>query len=327
MRVRFAVSLALVVSVLSGASSDAKAWGRRGHSIICQTAAAVLAVNTPDHKGDFLKKHSFDLGLYCNTPDLVWKKPATYKIEHPQHFMDLEIFTRAFKAAGVKGSDEFKLSRLEFERKYPAIEPEAGRSYWRITELTESLSTTAQNLKVVTQASDARATLQESWLVTAGAIGHYIGDLSQPLHASENYDGVLTNQKGVHAFFEDTVVDELSSSKRPASLEAAVGLAAMNAWKSYHKKAASLSILEISESLGDSSAKILPTLLALDKKIGRSNLKVAAAAHETLIRERLVLSGLALAEIWSRHLDWTYDGNKFFNFNGAPDFVYPPGSR
>ncbi len=33
-------------------------------------------------------------------------------------------------------------------------------------------------------------------------IGHYIADAHVPLHTSENYNGQLTNQKGIHAFWE-----------------------------------------------------------------------------------------------------------------------------
>ena len=33
-------------------------------------------------------------------------------------------------------------------------------------------------------------------------IGHYLADANVPLHTSENYDGQLTNQKGIHGFWE-----------------------------------------------------------------------------------------------------------------------------
>jgi hypothetical protein len=36
----------------------------------------------------------------------------------------------------------------------------------------------------------------------AGAMAHYVGDLAQPLHVTHNYDGQLTGQKGLHAWFE-----------------------------------------------------------------------------------------------------------------------------
>ena len=36
-------------------------------------------------------------------------------------------------------------------------------------------------------------------------IGHYISDAHVPLHATENYNGQFTNQKGIHGFWESRV--------------------------------------------------------------------------------------------------------------------------
>lgn len=36
-------------------------------------------------------------------------------------------------------------------------------------------------------------------------IGHYIGDAHVPLHTTENYNGQLTNQVGIHAFWESRI--------------------------------------------------------------------------------------------------------------------------
>jgi hypothetical protein len=36
-------------------------------------------------------------------------------------------------------------------------------------------------------------------------IGHYIADAHVPLHATENYNGQFTNQKGIHGFWESRI--------------------------------------------------------------------------------------------------------------------------
>jgi protein tyrosine phosphatase len=36
-------------------------------------------------------------------------------------------------------------------------------------------------------------------------IGHYIGDAHVPLHTTENYNGQLTNQNGIHGFWESRI--------------------------------------------------------------------------------------------------------------------------
>jgi hypothetical protein len=304
---------------------SAHAWGRRGHSIVCQTAAALVASHSPN--GAFLKQHSFDLGYYCNVPDLIWKKPATYSIEAPQHFMDLEVFDRAFKAAASQVADPFALTRLEFEKKYPEVPLTAGRSYWRIRELMDSLHETSETLKIpdsVDAKSGARFGSQEKWLVTAGAIGHYVGDLSQPLHVTEDFDGQKENQKGIHAFFENQLVDELSNTDHPGSLEADVGALAQKNWKSLSEKAAKLTVLEVIEGLAKESNDARAELLKIDKRVGRKEVKKSARAFEPMIKDRLAAGAVALAVLWGREMNWPYVGDKFYNFSGAPDYVAPP---
>jgi len=310
--IRFLTSLVVILL-----ASNAFAWGRRGHAIVCETAASLLS-----DRAAFLKKHSFDLGYYCNVPDLVWKKPATYEIEAPQHFMDLEIFEREFAKEKHSG-DPFALSRAEFEKAYPSIPVSAGRSYWRIRELTDRLHETAKHLHASRSAKEQSAD-QETWLVTAGVLGHYVGDLSQPLHVTEDYDGQMEEgQKGIHSWFEDQAIDELSSTTRPGKLESDVGSLAKLKWKTYSAKSAKLSTLELIEAEAKESNHDRTELMKIDKRVGRKSISKAAYAFEPLLKDRLAAGALVLAEIWSRELDWKYNGEKFYNFNGTPDYIAP----
>ncbi len=43
-------------------------------------------------------------------------------------------------------------------------------------------------------------------------IGHYIGDAHVPLHTTENYNGQLTNQVGIHAFWESRLPEMYADS-------------------------------------------------------------------------------------------------------------------
>jgi hypothetical protein len=42
-------------------------------------------------------------------------------------------------------------------------------------------------------------------LLLASDLGHYLGDAHMPLHTSLNHDGQLTNQSGIHAFWESQI--------------------------------------------------------------------------------------------------------------------------
>jgi hypothetical protein len=44
-------------------------------------------------------------------------------------------------------------------------------------------------------------------------IGHYIADAHVPLHTNSNHDGQLTNQKGIHAFWESRVPELLADKE------------------------------------------------------------------------------------------------------------------
>ena len=50
-------------------------------------------------------------------------------------------------------------------------------------------------------------------LKLSAEIGHYIADVHVPLHASQNHNGQLTNQKGIHAFWESRIPELLAEKE------------------------------------------------------------------------------------------------------------------
>ena len=57
---------------------------------------------------------------------------------------------------------------------------------------------------------------QAKILKLSAEIGHYISDAHVPLHASSNHNGQLTNQKGIHGFWESRI-PELLAEKGPVT--------------------------------------------------------------------------------------------------------------
>jgi hypothetical protein len=115
------LTLMLVLSL----SSNAFAWGKRGHQVVAETAALVVS-GEPNNA--WMRAHSFDFAYYANVPDLVWKRPATYPQEKPQHFMDLDVYQRHLQAR-KDVENPFALSRKEFDTKFPEIKNDDGRAY------------------------------------------------------------------------------------------------------------------------------------------------------------------------------------------------------
>ncbi len=308
----FALALALIAS-----GPDAFAWGRRGHAAIAETAAMIAADRKPG--AAVLRDRAFDLGYYANVPDLVWKGPETYETERTNHFMDLEIFARAFKARPDERKP-YELDRAAFEARFPEIERKAGRAYWRVRELTDRLGAISTELRDPALSREKRHQRQAEWLVVAGAIGHYVGDLCQPLHVTENHDGQLTGQKGIHVFFENAVVNDYP----PGELEHSIGREAKLRAPAFFKRSAGKPLQTLLEELTESSNRNLGELLRIDKRLGRKNVSKARAAYARMQIERMALGSLYLAEIWTRATGWPYDGEKFFTFIPAPAFL-PPG--
>jgi hypothetical protein len=307
---RAGFSITLLIPLSAGA------WGRRGHQIVGETAA-LLASSEPNAR--FLKNQSFNLGYYANCPDFIWKHPATYAYEKPQHFMDMEIFRRAF-SNHPEIKNPFELSRKEFEEKFPEVPPEAGRSFWRIREFYANLEGVSAKLRALKDDAplEQRQKLQEKWLLDAGLMAHYVGDLSMPLHVSENYDGHLSGQKGIHSYFEDLMVDELYPE-----MAVEVAKAAQKQWPDFVKKNKDKTVLQLLEQLADHSNKEISHLLAIDKKSKREEMKKNAAKYRSLIRKQLTDGSLTTGELYRRNLGWTFNDTKFYFFANEPAYVMP----
>ncbi|MBX7231050.1 MAG: hypothetical protein K1X29_03090 [Bdellovibrionales bacterium] len=336
-------------------------WGRQGHKIVGETAANLVAQDPNLQTQKLFKQHSFDLGFYCNVPDFIWKRPATYATEKTEHYLNLDSFNKKI-SLHPEVQNPFLLNRKELSEKIPEIKIEDGRALWRLRELNQKLSETRENLVVAHQKieetkkasnppplpaneekksseknptsaalsknpstpgsieklAEEYKTLQGHWLVVAGVMCHYIGDLAQPLHVSENYDGALTQQKGIHSYFEETCVDELYPQISNEVFQSAKKL-----WPSFQKNNSKKSLTELVLNLATSSYKKIPLLLKLDQPKNRRHLSKSAQRYHSLIKERLVEASLTLAEIYRRQSEWPYINEKFYFFDGEPAYIQP----
>ncbi len=301
------------------------AWGARGHALLCETAAYVASSGEKRKKHPhFLKSKSFDLAYYCNVPDIIWKRPKTYKKEFANHFMNLEYFDEVIPKKQRRGqSSPYVLSREEFNRKFKKLKPTRGRSWWRIRELATELESITKNLKQKKITKEKRHKLQAQWLLHVGIIGHYIGDLAMPLHVSKNYDGQLSGQKGIHSYFEGSMVTELYLDKN-FGLQEKVYQKALERWPEFSKKNNDKEILLLVQELSRDSASQKDKLLQLDKKTGRKSPDKSMSVYRELIKERLAVGALYLALVIKKHQDFPYEGRGFFKFYEHPEFIESP---
>jgi hypothetical protein len=212
--IRNVAAACLILVLLAPPSSFA--WGNEGHRMINRLAASSLPADVPA----FLRSEAAiqEIDYLGPEPDR-WRNHAESELvaaQAPEHFIDLEL-------ADALGPLPRK--RLDFEATVFAHgeRPEkVGLQPWQTLEVWERLKAALREYRHLTadQASGKPANpadiqaVQQVAIFYAGWLGHYVGDGSQPLHTSINYDGwtakenphEFSNAHGIHWRFEGTFV-------------------------------------------------------------------------------------------------------------------------
>jgi hypothetical protein len=115
-----------------------------------------------------------------------WRSPAEPELaaaQAPEHFIDLEL-------ADALGPLPHK--RLDFEAKVFAAgeRPEKiGLQPWETTEVWERLKAAMREYRTLAASGQNTHSVEQAILFYAGWLGHYVGDGSQPLHTTIQYNG------------------------------------------------------------------------------------------------------------------------------------------
>lgn len=160
----------------------ASAWGRRTHEIINRRAARALT----GPAGEFWAPFALDLGSRASDADD--RKPRDPD-EPPRHYFDCDVF-------GPWPYDDVPRTYEGLVKKYGRKEANRwGKSPWAIQECYD---------EVVAALREGDWSAAGAW---AADLGHYVGDMHQPLHGSVNYDGQKTGNQGIHLRFEVWMMD------------------------------------------------------------------------------------------------------------------------
>jgi hypothetical protein len=186
------VVVALVV--LLAVPSPTLAWGFEAHKFIAERMIALLPAEI---RPLFERRKAYVIERAVD-PDL-WRN--IFEQEAPNHFVDLDYFG--------------KYPYPELPREYDRAVQRWGRDVihqqgllpWRVAELFGELQREFEGLK----RDNAPAYLQDNIAFYATVMGHYIGDAHVPLHSVVNYDGQVTNQRGVHGRWESELFDRSRS--------------------------------------------------------------------------------------------------------------------
>jgi len=155
-------------------------WGFHSHRKINHYAVFTL----PPTMFGFFKQNVDYLTEHAVDPD---KRRYATKGEAPRHYIDIDHYAKP----GINPFEEMPRKWNDAVEKYTEDTLQAyGILPWHINVMVLRLSRAfqEQNIPRILQLS--------------ADLGHYIGDAHVPLHTTKNYNGALTDQRGIHGFWE-----------------------------------------------------------------------------------------------------------------------------
>jgi hypothetical protein len=185
---------AAALILLVAAPVPAVAWGTAAHRFIMARAIDILPVELKP----FFEHYRTELVVRVVDPD-VWRN-AGWEEDH-NHFVDFgmpELGPYPFAALPREygaALEKFGMATLK----------KIGMLPWREAEEFGNLRRAFEGF------SKNAAYAPTDTVLFAAAASHYIQDAHQPLHGTNNYDGQLTQQNGIHSRFETALFDRFAS--------------------------------------------------------------------------------------------------------------------
>lgn len=178
---RLTILSALIIPILFCTS-----WGFFAHRQINQLAIFTLPppmIGFYKNAGKYLTEHAVD-------PD---KRRYIDTLEAPRHYLDVENYEDNIDSIPEKYNDavlKYGLKKLQADGIVPW---QIQRSYYSLVNAFKN----HDSLKILKYSAE---------------LGHYIGDAHVPLHTTRNHNGQLTNQVGIHAFWESRLPELFSAN-------------------------------------------------------------------------------------------------------------------
>ena len=261
----------LILASFTLASLSAFGWGAKGHQIVSYVGAS-LATDGQAFWGANLDP----MRQLSTVPDRLWKTPDIKPQEGHQHFFQIDSY---FTPAQYAQIPSFPRSYSEAVTKYGESEIlRNGTAPWRIRQLYKLA---LQEFK----SGDMKSALEH-----AGAMSHYIGDLSQPLHVTENFNGQFTGDSGIHSYFETTIIVDEMAVRADVQKRAQALLQDKNFIAQFRGSLGDAVMLEIERSIA-----FKDQIIQNDKQYGRS--AQGAAVQLELAKDRLADGAATLSVI------------------------------
>lgn len=160
-------------------------WGFFGHKRINRVAIFTL----PPPMFGFFKENIEFLTEHATDPD---KRRYAVEGEAQRHYIDIDHYA-------LGGKNPFEEVPKKWKDAVAKFSEDTLQAYgivpWHILVMKYQLQKAFETKNV------------DLILKYASEIGHYIGDAHVPLHTTENYNGQLTGQRGIHGLWESRIVE------------------------------------------------------------------------------------------------------------------------
>jgi len=176
------VGILLLIFAIVGVFSAERtySWGFFGHKRINRMAVFTL----PPSMVGFYKKHLEFVTDHAVDPD---KRRYAAEGEAPRHYIDIDHFVH-------HGEDPFDVVPKRWDDAVEKFTEDTLQAYgigpWHVQVMVRRLTYAFKDKNL------------DRILRYSSDLGHYVGDMHVPLHTTENYNGQMTGQKGIHGFWE-----------------------------------------------------------------------------------------------------------------------------
>ena len=171
------------------------AWGSSAHRGIMRRAIDLL----PAEIKPFFVEHRDELIYRSIDPD-TWRT-AGFDEEESNHFVNFGA-PELGPAPFTNMPRDYSAALQKFG---PVTLKRLGTMPWREAEMFGNLQ------RALMRFGGGNGFAAHDIVLFAAAASHYVQDGNQPLHAANNYDGQLTDQRGVHARFESELYERFES--------------------------------------------------------------------------------------------------------------------
>ena len=151
-------------------------WGFFAHQKINHLAVFTL----PHGMVRFYKANISYISAHAVDPD---KRRYADTSEAQRHYLDAELYEKHIDSIPERWDDAVKKYGLPKLQKCGILPWQIQKSYYKLVEAFK----TRDSARI---------------LIYSAYLGHYISDAHVPLHTTENHNGQLSNQVGIHAFWE-----------------------------------------------------------------------------------------------------------------------------